>query len=114
MTGNEILTWEAIAQLLYDADENLLHDRIAILPDGADDMYGDTKIIRPEMAKGEPLKGTVVRLGTGEDIPTEIEEGTRVQYNKYNVVKFEFTLDTGEKFSLVVLHVRDIYWYSNG
>lgn len=107
---NKKWSWEEVAEVIAASGEVLRHDRVAILADNPDDTYGDSGLYRPDMAKGAPLMGTVVAVGMGDAVKDDYYCGTRVQYNKYNVVEFLFDLEDMEDFQVVVLHDRDIYW----
>ncbi len=85
------------------------HDNVLVRPDNPEEV---TKggIYLPDIARAEPLRGTVVAVGPGakkEDgtrIPMEVKEGDRILYGRYSGAEVEIE---GEK--LLLMKERDIY-----
>ncbi|HEX9253168.1 MAG TPA: co-chaperone GroES [Ignavibacteriaceae bacterium] len=59
-----------------------LDDRILILPMPAEEKTSSGLII-PDSAKEKPRMGTVIAVGTDEDLQEKIKEGNKVLFAKY-------------------------------
>ena len=111
--ANKKWDYKEVHAIIENSGEELRHERVAILADTADDTFGDSGLYRPEAYKGEALMGTVVFIGSGEAVQRDFRVGSRVQYNKYNVIKFQFDIEGEGEFEVVTLHDKDIYWVNH-
>ncbi|HCY76239.1 MAG TPA: co-chaperone GroES [Ignavibacteriales bacterium] len=59
-----------------------LDDRILLLPEPAEEKTSSGLII-PDTAKEKPRVGTVIAVGTDEDLKEKIKEGNKVLFAKY-------------------------------
>lgn len=59
-----------------------LDDRILLLPMPAEEKTSSGLII-PDSAKEKPRMGTVIAVGTDEDLKEKIKEGNKVLFAKY-------------------------------
>ena len=76
----------------------VIDDKILVQPDEADDEKSPGGIIIPDTAKEKPQKGTVVAIGTDEDLKDVVKKGDKVVFGKYTGDEIEFE---GKKYLVV-------------
>ena len=76
----------------------VIDDKILVHPDEAADEKSPGGIIIPDTAKEKPQKGTVVAVGTDEDLKDVVKKGDKVVFGKYTGDEIEFE---GKKYLVV-------------
>ena len=76
----------------------VIDDKILVQPDEADDEKSPGGIIIPDTAKEKPQKGTVVAVGTDEDLKDVVKKGDKIVFGKYTGDEIEFE---GKKYLVV-------------
>jgi chaperonin GroES len=76
----------------------VIDDKILVQPDEAEDEKSPGGIIIPDTAKEKPQKGTVVAIGTDEDLKDVVKKGDKVVFGKYTGDEIEFE---GKKYLVV-------------
>jgi chaperonin GroES len=76
----------------------VIDDRILVQPDEVEDEKSPGGIIIPDTAKEKPQKGTVVAIGTDEDLKDVIKVGDKVVFGKYTGDEIEYD---GKKYLVV-------------
>jgi chaperonin GroES len=81
----------------------VIDDKILVQPDEVEDEKSPGGIIIPDTAKEKPQKGTVVAVGTDEELKDVIKVGDKVVFGKYTGDEIEF-----EKKKYLVVQRSDI------
>jgi len=76
----------------------VIDDKLLVQPDEAEDEKTPGGIIIPDTAKEKPQKGTVVAIGTDEELKDLIKEGDKIVFGKYTGDELEFD---GKKYLVV-------------
>ena len=76
----------------------VIDDKILVQPDETEDEKSPGGIIIPDTAKEKPQKGTVVAVGTDEDLKEVVKKGDKVVFGKYTGDEIEFE---GKKYLVV-------------
>jgi chaperonin GroES len=76
----------------------VIDDKILVQPDEADDEKSPGGIIIPDTAKEKPQKGTVVAVGTDDDLKDVVKKGDKIVFGKYTGDEIEFE---GKKYLVV-------------
>jgi chaperonin GroES len=76
----------------------VIDDKILVQPDEKEDDKSPGGIIIPDTAKEKPQKGTVVAVGTDEDLKDVVKKGDKVVFGKYTGDEIEFE---GKKYLVV-------------
>jgi chaperonin GroES len=76
----------------------VIDDKILVQPDEMEDEKSPGGIIIPDTAKEKPQKGTVVAIGTDEDLKDVVKKGDKVVFGKYTGDEIEFE---GKKYLVV-------------
>ncbi len=76
----------------------VIDDKVLVQPDGTEDEKTPGGIIIPDTAKEKPQKGTVVAIGTDEELKDLIKEGDKIVFGKYTGDEIEFD---GKKYLVV-------------
>jgi chaperonin GroES len=76
----------------------VIDDKILVQPDEAEDEKSPGGIIIPDTAKEKPQKGTVVAVGTDEDLKDVVKKGDKIVFGKYTGDEIEFE---GKKYLVV-------------
>ncbi len=76
----------------------VIDDKILVQPDEAEAEKSPGGIIIPDTAKEKPQKGTVVAVGTDEDLKDVVKKGDKVVFGKYTGDEIEFE---GKKYLVV-------------
>ena len=77
----------------------VIDDKVLVQPDeAAEDEKSPGGIIIPDTAKEKPQKGTVVAVGTDEDLKDVVKKGDKVVFGKYTGDEIEFE---GKKYLVV-------------
>jgi chaperonin GroES len=76
----------------------VIDDKVLVQPDEAEDEKSPGGIIIPDTAKEKPQKGTVVAVGTDEDLKEVVKKGDKVVFGKYTGDEIEFE---GKKYLVV-------------
>ena len=95
----------------------LIGSKIAVLRDEAQQ---EGKIILTDGAKPKMFEGTIVGIGQAvRNNPEEfdaqgVEVGDRATFSKYEGSIHEITLSGGDKVSVEVMHINDLYFVWKG
>ena len=76
----------------------VIDDKILVQPDEAEDEKSPGGIIIPDTAKEKPQKGTVVAIGTDEELKDIIKVGDKVVFGKYTGDEIDYD---GKKYLVV-------------
>jgi chaperonin GroES len=76
----------------------VIDDKVLVQPDEVEDEKSPGGIIIPDTAKEKPQKGTVVAVGTDEDLKEVVKKGDKVVFGKYTGDEIEFE---GKKYLVV-------------
>lgn len=76
----------------------VIDDKILVQPDEAEDDKSPGGIIIPDTAKEKPQKGTVVAVGTDDDLKDVVKKGDKIVFGKYTGDEIEFE---GKKYLVV-------------
>ena len=76
----------------------VIDDKVLVHPDETEDEKSPGGIIIPDTAKEKPQKGTVVAVGTDEDLKEVVKKGDKVVFGKYTGDEIEFE---GKKYLVV-------------
>ncbi|MCK4924289.1 MAG: co-chaperone GroES [Spirochaetes bacterium] len=76
----------------------VIDDKVLVQPDEMEDEKSPGGIIIPDTAKEKPQKGTVVAVGTDEDLKEVVKKGDKVVFGKYTGDEIEFE---GKKYLVV-------------
>jgi chaperonin GroES len=76
----------------------VIDDKVLVQPDESEDEKSPGGIIIPDTAKEKPQKGTVVAVGTDEDLKEVVKKGDKVVFGKYTGDEIEFE---GKKYLVV-------------
>jgi chaperonin GroES len=76
----------------------VIDDKVLVQPDETEDEKSPGGIIIPDTAKEKPQKGTVVEVGTDEDLKEVVKKGDKVVFGKYTGDEIEFE---GKKYLVV-------------
>ena len=76
----------------------VIDDKILVQPDEAEDEKSPGGIIIPDTAKEKPQKGTVVAVGTDDDLKDVVKKGDKIVFGKYTGDEIEFE---GKKYLVV-------------
>jgi chaperonin GroES len=76
----------------------VIDDKVLVQPDETEDEKSPGGIIIPDTAKEKPQKGTVVAVGTDEDLKEVVKKGDKVVFGKYTGDEIEFE---GKKYLVV-------------
>ncbi len=76
----------------------VIDDKVLVQPDEMEDEKSPGGIIIPDTATEKPQKGTVVAVGTDEDLKEVVKKGDKVVFGKYTGDEIEFE---GKKYLVV-------------
>jgi len=76
----------------------VIDDKILVQPDESEDEKSPGGIIIPDTAKEKPQKGTVVAVGTDDDLKDVVKKGDKIVFGKYTGDEIEFE---GKKYLVV-------------
>jgi chaperonin GroES len=76
----------------------VIDDKVLVQPDETEVEKSPGGIIIPDTAKEKPQKGTVVAVGTDEDLKEVIKKGDKIVFGKYTGDEIEFE---GKKYLVV-------------
>lgn len=76
----------------------VIDDRVLVKPEEKGDEKSPGGIIIPDTAKEKPQIGTVVAVGTEEDLQKVIKEGDKIVFGKYSGDEIEYD---GAKYLVV-------------
>lgn len=76
----------------------VIDDKLLVEPDKAEDEKTPGGIFIPDTAKEKPQKGTVVAVGTDEELKDLVKEGDKIVFGKYTGDEIEFD---GKKYLVV-------------
>ena len=76
----------------------VIDDRLLVEPDEAEEQKTAGGIYIPDTAKEKPQRGTVVAVGTDEDLKEMVKEGDKIIFGKYTGDEIEFE---GKKYLIV-------------
>ena len=76
----------------------VIDDKVLVQPDEGEDEKSPGGIIIPDTAKEKPQKGTIVAVGTDEDLKEVVKKGDKVVFGKYTGDEIEFE---GKKYLVV-------------
>lgn len=76
----------------------VIDDKVLVQPDEMENEKSPGGIIIPDTAKEKPQKGTVVAVGTDEDLKEVVKKGDKVVFGKYTGDEIEFE---GKKYLVV-------------
>jgi chaperonin GroES len=76
----------------------VIDEKVLVKPDQKEDEKSPGGIIIPDTAKEKPQMGTVVAVGSDEDLQKVIKEGDKVVFGKYTGDELEYE---GTKYLVV-------------
>jgi len=76
----------------------VIDDKVLVQPDKSEDEKTPGGIIIPDTAREKPQKGTVVAIGTDEELKDLIKKGDKIVFGKYTGDEIEFD---GKKYLVV-------------
>ena len=76
----------------------VIDDKILVQPDETEDEKSPGGIIIPDTAKEKPQKGTVVAIGTDEELKDIIKVGDKIVFGKYTGDEIDYD---GKKYLVV-------------
>jgi chaperonin GroES len=76
----------------------VIDDRVLVKPEEKGDEKSPGGIIIPDTAKEKPQMGTVVAVGTDEDLQKVVKEGDKIVFGKYSGDELEYD---GTKYLVV-------------